>query len=76
MTVDAVPETGVRAFQIDIWRSAALLVKQYGDEAPIHAAMRADQLLDTGDLAGQRVWLWILSAVKEQLRERGNEALH
>ena len=25
---------------------------------------------------GQRAWMRILSAVKEQLRERGHEALH
>ena len=27
---------------LDIYRSANLLVKQHGTEAPIHAAMRAD----------------------------------
>ena len=26
---------------------------QHGDEAPIHAAMRADELLSKGDLEGQ-----------------------
>ncbi len=62
--------------EIDIWRSAAMLVKHHGDEAPIHAAMRADELLDAGDIDGQRVWLRILSVVKEQQRDRGDEALH
>ncbi len=33
---------------IDIWRSAQALVKQYGQDAPIHAAMRADAMLDKG----------------------------
>jgi len=27
---------------LDIYRSANLLVKQHGEDAPIHAAMRAD----------------------------------
>ena len=39
----------------DIYRAANLLVKQHGDEAPIHAAMRADIMLEEGDLDGRRV---------------------
>ena len=31
---------------LDIYRSAKLLVDRHGDEAPIHAAMRADDVLD------------------------------
>ncbi len=38
-------------------------------DAPIHAAMRADELLDQGDLDGKVVWLRILAAVKERLAE-------
>ena len=30
---------------LDIWRSANLLVKRHGDDAPIEAAMRADAML-------------------------------
>ena len=37
---------------LDIWRSAAVLVKRHGQEAPIHAATRADAMLDKGDLDG------------------------
>lgn len=32
--------------------------------AAIHAAMRADALLDAGDLDGQRVWLRVIEAIK------------
>ncbi len=39
---------------LDIWRSAQLLVKRHGKDAPIHAAMRADAVLDKGDLDGYR----------------------
>ena len=35
-----------------IYRSAKLLIDQHGDEALIHAAMRADEFLDRGDLDG------------------------
>ena len=34
---------------LDIYRSANLLVKQHGQDAPIHAAMRADAMLEAGD---------------------------
>ncbi len=37
---------------LDIYRSANALMKHHGQEAPIHAAMRADALLDKGDLGG------------------------
>lgn len=52
---------------IDIWRSANLLVKQRGADAPIQAAMRADAMLVKGDLDGYAVWKRIVEAVKELL---------
>ncbi len=51
--------------ELDIYRSANLLVKQHGDDAPIHAAMKADAMLEAGDLDGYRVWKRILRAVGE-----------
>ncbi len=51
--------------ELDIFRSANLLVKQHGQDAPIHAAMRADAMLDKGDLDGYAVWKQILRAVEE-----------
>ena len=48
---------------LDIYRSAKLLVDQHGDRAPIHAAMRADEMLDEGDMEGRAVWLRIVKAV-------------
>ena len=50
---------------IDILRAAHALVKQHGEDAPIHAAMRADALLEAGDLEGERVWLRIIAAIEE-----------
>ncbi len=50
---------------LDIYRSANVLVKQHGQDAPIHAAMRADAMLDKGDLDGYAVWKRILRAVEE-----------
>ncbi len=53
--------------EIDIYRSALPLIKQHGEDAPIHAAMRADELLEAGDLAGCAVWKRILRAIEELL---------
>ncbi len=50
---------------LDIYRSANVLVKRYGPDAPVEAAMRADAMLDKGDLDGFSVWKRILWAVGE-----------
>ena len=52
---------------LDIYRSAKLLIDRHGDEAPIHAAMRADQLLEAADLDGRRVWLKVLRTIEDLL---------
>ena len=46
-------------FDTDIFASANELIKQHGEDAPIHAAMRADELLEVGDLDGQAVLRWM-----------------
>ncbi len=53
---------------LDIYRSAQVLVKQHGQDAPIHAAMRADAMLEKGDLDGYAVWKRVLRAVEELQR--------
>ncbi len=53
---------------LDIFRSASLLVKQHGPDAPIHAAMKADAMLEAGDLDGAAVWKRIVRAVEELQR--------
>ena len=50
---------------LDIFRTANVLVKQHGQDAPINAAMRADAMLDKGDLDGYMVWRRVLQAVEE-----------
>ena len=57
---------------LDLYRSANLLVKQHGEDAPIYAAMRADRMLEKGDLDGLEVWKRILQAV-EELQKVGPE---
>ncbi len=50
---------------LDIYRSANVLVKQHGPDAPIHAAMRADSMLEAGGLDGCATWKRIVKAVGE-----------
>ncbi len=45
---------------LDIWRSAQVLISRCGEDAALKAAGRADDMLDTGDMDGRRVWLDIL----------------
>lgn len=53
---------------LDIYRSAKLLIDQYGDAASLHAANRCDEMLDKGDLDGRAVWSRIYEAVLESSR--------
>ncbi len=55
------------------YRSTNVLVKQHGQDAPIHAAMKADAMLDKGDLDGYAVWKRVLKAVGELLRVEPKE---
>ena len=64
--------------EIDIYRSAKLLIDQHGDEAPAFAAMQADKRAEAGDMEGRRVWLSIREAIGElkRTRPRGDEPTH
>ncbi len=59
----------IRIPDLDIYRSANVLVKHRGPDAPSEAAMRADAMLEKGDLDGYAVWKRILRAVEELQRE-------
>ncbi len=63
---------------LDIYRSANELIKQYGEAADIEAAMRADERLAAGDMDGEAVWLRIIKAIEGLLsKERpSDEHLH
>ncbi len=60
--------------ELDIYRSANELINQHGEEAPIEAAMRADELMEAGDMEGEAVWLRIGRAI-EELRQREPQRL-
>ncbi len=58
---------------LDIYRTASVLVKHCGEDAAIEAAQRADAMLEKGILDGQRVWKRVLAAVKEIQRQETRE---
>ncbi len=45
--------------------SASVLLTRYGDGASLHAANKADEMLDAGEMDGRAVWLRIHDAVLE-----------
>ncbi len=58
---------------LDIYRSANVLVTRHGEDAPIEAAMRADAMLEKGDLGGYDVWKRIVKAIEELQRSEPRE---
>lgn len=51
--------------EIDLWRTAKIVVDQQDDQAPLYAAQRADALLEAGDLEGAALWRRIKGAIEE-----------
>lgn len=56
--------------ELDIWRSANILLKRYGGEAVFIASKRADALLDQGDGQGCSAWVsdqrWVITALEQK----------
>ena len=49
----------------EIYQSAKLLIDRHGDDAVIEAAMKADKMLEQGDLDGLATWNRILREIEE-----------
>jgi hypothetical protein len=58
---------------LDIYRTASVLIREHGEEADFVAAQRADGFLEAGDIDGQMIWKRVLAAVKEIQREEPEE---
>ncbi len=72
---------GTRRFMVDdldIDRSAKLLIDQHGEDASGFAATQADKQAEVGDLDGQAAWLRVLNAIEElqRTRPRRDEPMH
>ena len=56
---------------LDIYRSAQVLIREHGEDAALEAAHRADALLEKGAVEGCAVWRRVLKALGElQRKER------
>jgi hypothetical protein len=53
------------ATDLDIYRTANILIRKHGEDAALEAAMRADAMLEKGSVDVQRVWKRVLAAGKE-----------
>jgi hypothetical protein len=51
--------------EIDIWRTATLMLKRYGEKALDESAARADELAAQDDYHGQATWRRIAEAVSQ-----------
>ena len=58
---------------LDIYRTASVLIREHGEDATLEAAQRADKFLEDGKLAASAVWRRVLRAVKEIQREEPGE---
>ncbi len=54
---------------IDIYRTAKLLIDKHGHEADVIAIKRATKMLDAGDVDGYAVWKRILRAIEDMKQE-------
>jgi len=51
----------------ELWACANEAIKQHAFNAPIFAAMRADELFEQGDEAGAATWRLIVKRIHELL---------
>jgi hypothetical protein len=49
----------------DIWIAANEMIKLFGDEAALHAALRADALRNQEDEEGYVTWKRVVAAIRE-----------
>lgn len=58
--------------QIDIYRTANLLIKQHGTEAEAEAMRRMWALIDADYAKGAGVWLAVEGAIKDLMASNGS----
>jgi hypothetical protein len=61
---------------IDIYRTAKLLTDQHHENAILEASMKADTMLEKGDLDGQTVWMAVVRAIKELQSDQPTGLVH
>jgi hypothetical protein len=58
---------------IDLWRSAGIVVRQHGSQAPAAAADRAKRLEAAGDKDGATAWRLIAQRCEALLNKEGTK---
>ncbi len=58
---------------LDVFRTAQVLIREHGDDAAIEAAQRADAMLERGDMEGAAVWRRVFKAVEEMQRKERHD---
>ena len=57
--------------ELDLWRSAGLIIRQHGSRAPEAASDRAKRLEKSGDRDGAATWRLIAQRCEQLLSEEG-----
>ena len=56
--------------ELDIYRTATVIIRRFGGDAKLEAGIRADAMLDAGDLKGASTWRKVLRAIDDLQRTR------
>ena len=51
----------------EVYKTATLLIDEYGDFAQAGAFIKADEMADKGDLVAHKAWLRVAKAVEDLL---------
>jgi hypothetical protein len=62
--------------EIDIWRTAKILMDAHGEDGALQAAMRADHALDDGNTDAVNVWKRVMRAIEALQRPAGGQAVN
>lgn len=57
----------------ELWACAHQCIRQHQLDAPLFAAMRADALLQQGELDGARNWRLIIGRIEQLLTPEGSQ---
>lgn len=61
---------------LDVFRTAHVLVREHGEAAATEAAMRADRMLERGDMQARGVRLRVVKAAEVLLRQTPEGLVH
>lgn len=56
--------------EIDIWRTAKILIDAHGEDAWLEASQRADHALEDNNSDGVKVWKRVIAAIDELQRQK------